>query len=214
MESRRSILIAHRHVPVRLGIRSALRASRFDIVGEAGEVELAVELALRERPALCLLDLDMPGGGIRAAREISSRVPETTVVMLGVSDGDSDLLGAIRAGAVGVVRVDLDSQRLSNTLECVLAGEAAVPRRLVMRVVDALRSEGHRSPVLPGRPSVEITRREWEVMELMHEGLTTGETADRLLVSPVTVRRHLSNVVRKLEVVDRGDALHLLGERL
>jgi DNA-binding NarL/FixJ family response regulator len=133
--------------------------------------------------------------------------------MLSASTSHGDLLGALRAGAVGYLPPDLDPERLPSALERVLSGEAAVPRRLVLPLIDALRSQGHRSQTVRRRCRVELTRREWEVLELIDEGLTTGEAAQRLVLSPVTIRRHVSNVVNKLELADRGAVLALLGER-
>jgi DNA-binding NarL/FixJ family response regulator len=212
MEGRHSIVIAHGHAPTRIGLRQALRASLFEIVGEADSAERAIELCLRDRPELSLLDLELPGGGLWAAREISTRAPESAVIMLSACASDSSLIGALRAGAIGYLMMDLDPARLPNALQSVIKGEAVVPRRLVISLIDALRAQGRRSLAENGR-GMRLTKREWEVFELIHEGLTTVQAAEQLFVSPVTVRRHLSNVVKKLDVSDREAALQLLGER-
>jgi DNA-binding NarL/FixJ family response regulator len=193
-----------------MGLRESLRGSTFEIVGEAADAGGAVALALRARPELCLLDLDMPGGGIRAIHEILEHLPETAIVVLSASGSDTDLLTALRAGAVGFLPLDLDPTRLPDALHGVLEGEAAIPRSLVLRLVEAVRSDGrHREARRDGR-RIELTWREWEVLDLMCAGLSTGETAARLLVSAVTVRRHVSNVVKKLDVADRTAAVALL----
>ena len=95
------IVIADDHAPTRAGIRSVLERDGFDICGEAANADAAVDLALAERPAVCLLDINMPGGGIAAAGAISERLPETAIVMLTVSRDDADLFDAPRAGAAG-----------------------------------------------------------------------------------------------------------------
>jgi DNA-binding NarL/FixJ family response regulator len=205
------VVIADDHAPLRAGIRRSLEADGFDVCGEAGDGPGAVGLAEAERPAVCLLDVHMPGGGVRAAEEIVERVPETVVVMLTVSRDDGDLFGALRAGASGYLLKDIDPDRLGHAIRGVLSGEAAVPRELVARVIDELRTGGRRRRLpLAGRRGTEMTSREWEVLDLMAKQATTAEIAQRLGVSPVTVRRHVSSVLGKLEVTDRAAAVRLV----
>jgi DNA-binding NarL/FixJ family response regulator len=204
-------VIADDHSMARSGVRHALVDGGFDVVGEASDAPSAVALAERERPDLCLLDVHMPGSGIRAASEIVERVPETAVVMLTVSRNDEDLFDALRAGAAGYLLKDTDPERLPHALRGVLAGEAAVPRALVTKVIDEFRTRGRRRRVpLTGRRGVELSSREWEVLDLLREGRNTAEIAHRLFVSPVTVRRHVSAILRKLDVPDRASAVELL----
>jgi DNA-binding NarL/FixJ family response regulator len=205
------VLIADDHPLVRDGVREALTECGVDVCAEATDAPGAVLAALRERPDVCLLDIDMPGNGIVAAQEISERLPETAVVMLTVSDDERDLLAAVRSGAVGYLLKDSDPDRLAFALHGVVSGEAALPRRLVARVLDHVRaSETRRLLGLRMPRGVQLTEREWEVLELMHDELTTRDVATRLSVSPVTVRRHLSSAVAKLGVGDRGAALALI----
>jgi DNA-binding NarL/FixJ family response regulator len=151
----------------------------------------------------------VPGNGIRATKEIRARLPGAAVVML--SNSRENLLNSLRAGAIGYLLMDTDPARLPHVLRGVLRGEAAVPRCLVSRLIDELRSQGRRRSIpAPGRPAAEVTSREWEVLSLMREGLTTAEVAVRLAVSPVTVRRHASTAVKKLGLADRKTALGLL----
>ena len=205
------MLIADDHSLARAGVRQTLAEAGFDVVAEAADGPGAVEAAERERPDLCLLDVHMPGGGIRAASEILERVPDTAVVMLTVSRNDEDLFDALRAGAAGYLLKDTDPARLPHALRGVLAGEAAVPRTLVSRVIDEFRTHGRRRRVpLPGRRGIELSSREWEVLDMLREGQTTADIARRLFVSPVTVRRHVSAILRKLDVPDRRAAVELV----
>jgi DNA-binding NarL/FixJ family response regulator len=207
-----TVLVASAQAATRAGLVRSLEGHGFSIVGEASEADSAIELALRCRPDVCLLDTRLPGNGIRAAREISERLPAGAVVMLAMSESDDDLFDALRAGASGFLLMDTDPGRLPNALRGVLAGEAAIPRRLVARLVDEFRSQGRYRRLALGAGRVELTSREWEVLELVRGGLTTRQTAARMFVSPVTVRRHLSAITSKLGVADRGAAVRLLDE--
>jgi DNA-binding NarL/FixJ family response regulator len=208
---RLTILVADDHAPTRAGVRDALGDDGFAVVAEAAGADAAVELALGARPDVCLLDVHMPGGGIAAAARIMEILPESVVVMLTVSREDEDLFAALRAGAAGYLLKDMDPARLAPALRGVVAGEAAVPRTLVARVVEEFRSS-ERRPSLPlvRRRGARLTAREWEVLELLRERLTTGEIAHRLGLSAVTVRRHVSSILAKLRVPDRRAMQRLL----
>jgi DNA-binding NarL/FixJ family response regulator len=205
------VLVADDHPPTRAGVRAALERAAFSVCAEAADAPAAVEAARRERPDVCLLDIHMPGDGIRAAETIARELPETAVVMLTVSRADEDLFAALRVGASGYLLKDIDPGRLPLALLGVLEGEAALPRRLVALLMEEFRERRrrHRIPLL-GRRSVELTDREWEVLDLMRKGLSTQEIADKLFISPVTVRTHVSAILRKLHVSSREAALELL----
>ena len=195
-------------------MRLALEGRGFAVCAEASDGPGAVEAALRHHPAACLLDIHMPGSGIRAAAEITRHLPETAVVMLTVSRDDADLFDALRAGAAGYLLKDTDPERLPNALRGVLAGEAALPRNLVARLMEEFRARDSRRrlPLVGAGPGVELTRRQWEVLDLLRQNHTTGEIATRLGIANVTVRRHVGAILRKLRVETRKDALALLDE--
>ena len=208
------VVIADDHVPLRAGVRSALEEGGFVVCAEASSGPAAVAAALRERPDVCLLDIHMPGGGIEAAAEIAAAVPETTVIMLTVSRSDADLFDALQAGARGYLLKDMDPGRLPDALRSALAGEAALPRALVAKLVDEFRGRGRKGLFgLPRRRPDDLTSREWEVLDCMSEGLSTRQIAERLFLSDVTVRRHVSAILRKLRVGSRDEAVRLAQER-
>ena len=195
-------------------MRSALEGSGFSVVAEVGTADAAVETALRERPDVCLLDINMPGNGIAAAAGIAAELPDTAIVMLTVSRDDSDLFDALRAGAVGYLLKDTDPSRLPHALRGVLEGEAALPRTLVARVIEEFQARSRRRRLaFAKKRGVELTEREWEVLELLHQKLSTADIAQRLGVSRVTVRSHIAAILRKLRVPDRQAAMKLLDER-
>ena len=176
-----------------------------------GSAAAAIEAAVRERPDVCLLDIHMPGNGIRAARKIAGQLPHAAIVMLTVSRDDADLFDALMAGASGYLLKDMDPNRLAEALHGVVRGEAALPRHLVGRLIDEFRTrEGKRRlPVFKQR-GASLTSREWEVLQLLREGLSTAQVAERLFVAPVTVRTHVSSLLKKLRVSDREAAVRLM----
>jgi DNA-binding NarL/FixJ family response regulator len=204
------VLVADDHPPTRAGVRAAFDGTEFSVCAEEPDAAGAVEAALRTKPDICLLDIHMPGNGITAAYEISAALPDSAIVMLTVSTNDEDLFAALRAGAVGYLLKDTDPARLPHALQGVLDGEAALPRPLVARVLEEFRGREKRRR-FRGR-SLDLTTREWEVLELLREGSTTAEIAARLRISEVTVRTHVAAILRKLRVKNRRAALELLKE--
>ena len=211
-----TVLVADDHVPTRAAVRDALERGGFDVCAEAPDAATSVALARELRPDVALLDIHMPGDGIRAAAEIAAHVPDTAVVMLTISSAEGDLFAALRAGASGYLLKDTDPIRLPLALRGVLDGEAALPRALVARVVEEFRIRGggswSRVPVLGHRPA-RLTAREWEVLTGLGEGLTTAEISERLFISTVTVRSHVSSILHKLRVPNRASAVRVLRGR-
>ena len=199
------VLLADDHVPTRDDIRRALEAdARFVVCAEAGDAPVAIEGAVREHPDLCILDVRMPGGGVAAAWEISARLPETKIVMLTVSTDDGDLFASLRAGASGYLLKDMDPAELPDALGDVLNGEAALPPSLVARVIGEFRDRGpRRRAVLPKSGYETLTSREWQVLDLLRQELSTAAIAHRLVLSPVTVRTHVNSILRKVRAPSR-----------
>jgi DNA-binding NarL/FixJ family response regulator len=209
------VLIADDHAPTRDDLRRALeRDPRFHVVAEAADAFGAIEGAIRERPHLCLLDVRMPGGGIAATWEISSRLPQVKIVILTVSRDERSLLAALRAGASGYLLKDIDPKRLPHALSDVLRGEAAMPRSLVAQLIDEFRDRGpRRRAVLAEGAESQLTSREWQVLDLLRQELGTSEIARRLVLSPVTVRTHVNSILKKLRMPDRAALVRELNKR-
>jgi DNA-binding NarL/FixJ family response regulator len=205
------VLVADDHPPTRAGVRAVLEENGFDVCAEACSAEEAVAAALRETPDICLLDIHMPGSGIAAAGAITAALPDVAIVMLTVSDEDDDLFDAIQAGAAGYLLKDTNPARLPYALRGLLNGEAALPRPLVAKLIAEFRDQSarRRLPIF-GAQGVKLTSREWQVLELLQEGLTTKEIGARLFISGPTVRTHVAAILRKLRVPTREAALKVL----
>ena len=189
----------------------SLDGRSFEICAEAETADAAVVAAGRERPDVCLIEADLPGGGVDALERVLAAAPGTMVVMLSASVDDERLLAAVRAGARGYLLKDMDPHRLPLALRGVLDGEAALPRALVVRVLEELHALEHgRHAHELSRLGVDLTTRERQVLELLERGLATAEIGEQLTISSVTVRRHVSELLRKLDVPDRQAAVRRL----
>jgi DNA-binding NarL/FixJ family response regulator len=205
------VLIADDDGATRAGVRQALAGHGFDVCAEADSADAAVEAATREQPDLCLVEAGLPGGGVTAAERILSGRSDAVVVMLSAAIDEEQLFGALRSGARGYLLKDMDPGRLPMALRGVLDGEAALPRVLMGAVLDEFRAREHgRHAAELSRLGVQLTSRERQVLELLERGLETAEIGERLSISAVTVRRHVSEVLRKLRAPDRETALRLL----
>jgi DNA-binding NarL/FixJ family response regulator len=152
------------------------------------------------------------GDGLETAERIATQSAGTRVIVLSQSDDDGKAVRALRAGARGYLRKDIELDALPRAVNGVIAGEAAISRRLTMRVVDELRATPQVGPGL--RPTVsELTPREWQVLDLLTTGASTADIAIDLVLSPETVLTHVKNILKKLGVHSRRDAV-LQAERL
>ena len=210
------VLIADDHAPTRDDLcRTLAGDERFEVCGSVADAAGAVAAAVRRRPDITLLDIRMPGGGLAAAWEIAARLPDVKIVFMTVSDEDSDLFAAVRSGAAGYLPKTMNLARLPEALLGVSHGEAAIPRVMVARLLESFqqREPRWRRTAASVGNGQRLTSREWEVLELLAEGRSTGEIARNLVLSPSAVRVHLTSVVRKLKVADRAAAARLFRRR-
>ncbi len=210
------VLIADDHAPTRADVRRALDGDeRFEVCAEVADAAGAVQAALREKPAICLIDLGMPGGGLATVWEIAARLPETKIVVLTVFDDDADLFAALQAGVDGYLLKTMDLNRLPAALIGVCHGEAAMPRALVGRVLRRFRrlEPRWRHPVGTEPARQRLTSREWELLELLAQGRSTADIAEQLVITTSAVRVHISSIVRKLGVPSRAAAVDLFRRR-
>ena len=167
-----------------------------EICAEVDDAEQAIRVAKREQPDVCLVGDDLPGSGIAAVRGICRAAPDAAVVVLTEVHDVDLLLDCVRAGAVGYVPGALDADRLRRIVRAVGEREAVVPRSMVLDLLLELRGRGNGADAL--------TTRESQVLGMLRRGHSTAEIAERLVIAPVTVRRHISELVRKLGVESRA----------
>ena len=191
-------------------IRDTLHGAKITVVAEAANGREAVELALFYRPEIVVMDYMMPEmDGLEATRRIAAAAPEVHVVMLtGAADEDLGLRG-LAAGASGYLTKDVDLDALPRALRGTVHGEAAISRRLAMKLVEHYRrTQSGRRGLRPIHSP--LTDRAWEVVDLVCAGTATEELARALVLSPETVRSHLKRIYRKLGVRSRAEAVQVV----
>lgn len=208
-DSAATVVLADDHVPMRETVAEVLKVGGFKVVGQAGNATDAIALARRRHPDVCILDINMPGDGIEAARAIAAAEPQTSVVMLTVHADDDHLFDAIRAGARGYLVKGTTPDQMLDALRGVLRGEPGLSPGLAMRILERFQVAESRRVHVPDRGFVELSPREAEVLDLLRQGLSTGLIAQRLHVSPVTVRSHIATTLKKLNVADRDEAIRI-----
>lgn len=200
------ILLADDHRFFRDGVRALLSGvPEFVVVDEAGNGEEAVSKAEQHRPDVILMDLQMPVlTGVEATRRIVRAHPQAGVVIITMFEDTDSVLAALRAGARGYILKDADEDELLRSIRAVASGEALFGPAAAQRLLKYI------SEVAPSAPRTafpELTEREREVLALIAEGLTNQDIADRMSLSLKTARNHVSNILTKLQVADRNEAI-------
>jgi DNA-binding NarL/FixJ family response regulator len=181
-----------------MGMRLALQGE-VDICAEADNAEQAIRAAKREQPDVCLIAWELPGDGLAAVRGVTRAAPDTAVIVLSDTADADVMLDVIKAGAVGYVPGGVSPERLRKIISAVDSREAVLPRGMVLDLLLELRAVGSEADGL--------TVREAQVLGMLRRGHSTAAIAKRLDIAPVPVRRHISELVRKLGVEDRTELL-------
>ena len=206
MERAIRVLIADDHAVVREGLRAVLGPEPdIEVVGEAATGKEALERAAGLRPDVVLMDIQMPGiNGIEATRRILDASPRIGVVVLTMFEDDDSVFSAMRAGARGYVLKGAPPSEILKVLRAVAGGEARFGPEIARRLVDFLSAP---KPATPAEAMPELTAREREILGLIAQGHSNARIADRLFVSPSTVRNHITHIFAKLQVADRAQAI-------
>jgi DNA-binding NarL/FixJ family response regulator len=204
------ILIVDDHPLTRDALSALLAQQGFEVVGEAADGDEALTAARKHDPDVVLLDLTMPGlDGLAALPRLREEAPDCEVVVLTASDTEENLLAAIRAGASGYLLKTEPPEQIAAFLRGVVRGEAALSGGVARRLLDRVRAYGRFGGV-PDSIAKILSAREVEVLLLLDEHLGTDEIAQRLFISEHTVRSHVKNLLKKLGVSSRREALERL----
>jgi DNA-binding NarL/FixJ family response regulator len=200
------LLIVDDHDLFRTGLRNVLEERGMSVAAEATSGEDAVEAATRLAPDVVLMDLRMPGmGGLEATRRITAAAPRTRVLVLTVSDSDSDVIEAILAGACGYLVKDSSLDDLVRGIELAARGEAAISPSVATKVLDRVRATTP-DPEYAVLITSELSQREIEVLKLLAHGQDNIQIGRELVISPKTVKNHISSILAKLQVENRIQA--------
>jgi DNA-binding NarL/FixJ family response regulator len=210
VHSRTEVVVGASGAATCAGVRLALQRPDIHVCAEAASVPDLVAAVQREQPDVCIIDGALSASPVSTAAEIMARVPSVAVVLLTDEVSETEFLGAIRVGVAGYLHKSISPAALSNVVHAVAKGEPAIPRSLVVALINGYRQRPARTVDVPSGRGTDLTTREWEVLDFMRDGLTTSQIAARLLISDVTVRRHISSVLKKLNVPTRTDAIKLV----
>jgi DNA-binding NarL/FixJ family response regulator len=210
MSDRIRVLIADDQQLVREGLHLLLDLiPDIQVVGEAHDGIEAVEQAQQLSPDVVLMDVQMPKlDGVAATRQTQENCPEAKVIILTTFDDDEYVLEGLRAGAVGYLLKDVPSEQLAEAIRAAARGEAFIHPSVTRKVVAELTRLTERERVRREQPLVDpLSPREMEVLALLAEGLSNQEIAERLTIAHGTAKNHVSNILSKLDVHDRMQAV-------
>lgn len=202
-----NVMFVDDHPFFREGLRTLLSSiPDLNIVGEAGSGDEAIIIARTTTPDVILMDLKMPGlNGIEATRRIIETNPKIGIIVLTMFDDDDSVFSAMKAGARGYLLKGAGQEETIRAIRAVSNGEAifseGIAKRL-MKYFTTIKPSGMMNPPLP-----ELTNREREILALMAKGLNNTELVSKLVLSPKTIRNHITNIFSKLQVADRAEAI-------
>jgi DNA-binding NarL/FixJ family response regulator len=201
------VLVADDHALFRQALRSVLaEESDLELVGEAGDGEQAVAMAVDLAPDVVLMDVRMPKlAGIDATRQIGAAMPAVKIVMLTVSDEEGDLFEAIKAGASGYLLKEVDPTEIADAVRQIHAGHSLLSPVVASKLVSEFAAISKRADERSTRPS--LTPRELEVLQLAADGMTNRQIGRRLGISENTVKNHIRNILEKLHMHSRMEAV-------
>ncbi|RPJ26240.1 MAG: DNA-binding response regulator [Chloroflexi bacterium] len=203
MSDKIHVVIADDHTLFREGLAGIISGEKdFEVVGQGGTMQEAVQLARDLLPDIILLDIDMPGGGLEAARIVAEEFPVTRIVVLTASEDDDHLIGALKIGARAYILKGVAARELVRILRAVWAGESYVPPMLAASLLLEMR-ETHKQLA---SPLDELTPREREILESLAAGLSNKEIGEQLFLSEKTVKHYMTNILQKLQVRNRVEA--------
>ncbi|MBI4673350.1 MAG: response regulator transcription factor [Chloroflexi bacterium] len=194
---------------MRQGLQTLLEMEPdMQVVGQAGDGQAALELAQKLKPHVVLMDVRMPRlNGVEATRQIRARFPQIQVIILTTFDDDEYVFEGLRAGAMGYLLKDVSAENLADAIRRVARGEALIQPSIARKVVSEFARLGQSKPAPQHRLLEALSEREMEILRLVAHGLSNREIADKLFITEGTTKNHISNILSKLGVRDRTQAV-------
>jgi DNA-binding NarL/FixJ family response regulator len=207
------VVVADDHALFRRGLEMVLQSeSDIEVVAEANNGQEALALATEHVPDLILMDVRMPAvggvnGGIEATQAIKDAVPNTKILMLTISDEEEDLYDAIKAGASGYLLKEISIEEVADAIRSVHAGQSLITPSMASKLLTEFATMAKKSEEKQQMPAPRLTHREMEVLTLVARGLNNRDIAKELFISENTVKNHVRNILEKLHLHSRMEAV-------
>ena len=209
MDEKLRVLIVDDHALFRRGLQMVLRQeSDIDVVGEAADGHEAVDKAQELMPDVVLMDVRMPGqSGIKATEKIKDLIPHAKILMLTISDEEADLYDAIKAGASGYLLKEISIDEVADAVRSVWAGQSRISPSMASKLLTEFAAMSKRADERQQLPAPRLTDREMEVLKLVAQGMNNRDIAKDLFISENTVKNHIRNILEKLHLHSRMEAV-------
>ena len=203
------VLVVDDHALFRRGLQMVLEQEPdIEVVGEAGDGAEAVQTATETLPDIVLMDVRMPRrSGIEACTAIRAAVPSARIVMLTISDEEGDLYEAIKAGAMGYLLKEISIEEVASAIRAVHGGQSLISPSMASKLITEFASISRRGEDRQQLPTPRLTDREMEVLKLVAKGLNNRDIAKDLFISENTVKNHIRNILEKLQLHSRMEAV-------
>jgi len=203
------VLVADDHALFRRGLEMVLESEPdIEVVGEANDGQEAVRQAIELMPDIVLMDVRMPGGGgIEACQSIKEAAPHLKILMLTISDEEDDLYEAIKAGASGYLLKEISIEEVADAIRSVQAGQSLISPSMASKLLNEFASMAKKEEEKVSAPRPRLTEREMEVLTLVAQGLNNRDIAKELFISENTVKNHVRNILEKLHLHSRMEAV-------
>ncbi len=203
------VLVVDDHALFRRGLEMVLeQETDIEVVGEAGDGGQAVQKAIETAPDIVLMDVRMPkGSGIEACRAIKDAVPSAKIIMLTISDEEGDLYEAIKAGATGYLLKEISIEEVASAIRAVQNGQSLISPSMASKLLTEFATMVKRTDEREQLPTPRLTDREMEVLRLVARGLNNRDIAKELFISENTVKNHVRNILEKLQLHSRMEAV-------
>ena len=216
-DERLRVMVVDDHALFRRGLEMVLgNEPDLELVGEASDGQEAIEKAQETMPDVVLMDVRMPKrSGIEATAQIKELLPHVKILMLTISDEEADLYDAIKAGASGYLLKEIPIEEVSDAIRSVWAGQSRISPSMASKLLTEFAAISKATEERPQMPAPRLTEREMEVLKLVAQGLNNRDIAKKLYISENTVKNHVRNILEKLHLHSRMEAvIYAVRERL